>query len=86
MELLILPGRNGPNGGYTVFVQISEGGAPFTAIVPLKVSDASIEFTLPAGSNYSGMHFAGAFKGSELVVKWSSGTEEHLKRGKSYWQ
>lgn len=86
MEIIILPSRHGPDGGYSAFVQISEGGAPSTAIVPLKVTGANIDFTLPADSEYPGEHLVGNFKGVELILKWSSGNEEHLKRGKSYWQ
>jgi hypothetical protein len=86
MELLILPCGHGTEPAYSVFVQIAEGGAPFSVVVPLKVTGTKIEFTLPLGGAYSGEHFVGTFKGIELVVRWSQGTEEHLKHGKSYWQ
>lgn len=86
MELLIIPSGHGPEVAYSVFVQIAEGGAPFSVVVPLKVTGNKIEFNLPSGGVYSGEHFVGMFKGSELVVRWSQGTEEHLKHGKSYWQ
>jgi hypothetical protein len=86
MELLIVPSGRGPETAYSVFVQIAEGGAPFSAVVPLTVTDTKIEFALPRGGAYSGEHFVGTFKGGELVVRWSQGTEEHLRRGKSYWQ
>jgi hypothetical protein len=86
MELLILPSGHGPEPAYSVFVQIAEGGAPFSALVPLKVTGAQIEFTLPPGGTYDREHFIGTFKRAELVVRWSQGTEEHLKRGRSYWQ
>jgi len=86
MELLILPSGHGPEPAYSVFVQIAEGGAPFSVVTPLKVTGTKIEFTLPPGGAYSGEHFVGTFKGVELVVRWSQGTEEHLKHGKSYWQ
>ena len=86
MELLILPSGHGPEPAYSVFVQIAEGGTPFSVVVPLKVTGTKIEFTLPPGGAYSDEHFEGTFKGIELVVRWSQGTEEHLKNGKSYWQ
>lgn len=82
MELLIIPSED----DYSVFVQIAEGGAPFTVVVPLKVAGTKIEFTLPPGGTYSKEHFVGIFKSGELIVRWSQGTEEHLKHGKSYWQ
>ena len=86
MELLILPSGHDPETAYSVFVQIAESGAPFLVVVPLKVTGTKIEFTLPPSGAYSGAHFVGTFKGGELVVRWSQGTEEHLKHGKSYWQ
>jgi len=86
MELLVVPSRQNQEAAYSVFVQISEGGAPFTAVVPLKVTGTNIEFTLPPGSTYPGERFVGTFKGDELLVRWSQGTVEHLKHGNSYWQ
>jgi hypothetical protein len=85
IELLIFPNNHVHESEYSGFFQISEGGAPFAVIVPIKVSGANIEFTLPSGPEFSNMHFVGEFKGSELILR-SLGNEEHLKRGKSYWQ
>lgn len=86
MELMIVPT---PEGGYTAFVQIAEGGAPAVALVPLTVSGSRIEFTMPG----TGGHFVGVITGDSLVGHWTEGQlsstggkEEHLKRGKSYWQ
>ena len=86
MELLILPSSHDPEPAYSVFVQIAEGGAPFSVVVPLKIMGTKIEFPLPSGGASPDEHFVGTFKGGELVVRWSQGTEEHLKHGKSYWQ
>ncbi|MFI4939940.1 MAG: hypothetical protein ACHP7O_06315 [Burkholderiales bacterium] len=86
MELMIIPSAEGAESTYTVFVQFAEGSAPFAAVVPLKVSGTKIEFEFPAASPYPGEHVVGAFTGKELVVRWSNGSIEHLKRGKSYWQ
>jgi len=86
MELLIIPNGKGANLEYVVLVQISEGGAPFSALVPLKMVGPKFEFTLPTGRNYDRQHFTGVFKGTGIVIRWSQGDEEHLKRGKSYWQ
>jgi hypothetical protein len=83
MELLIIP--SDPSG-YRAFVQIAEGGPPFAAIVPLLVDGSRVEFTLPEGSAYSGEHFVGTLSGAKLVLHSPQGTEETLKRGKSYWQ
>ncbi len=85
-ELHILPPKGDDKAGYTVVVQIAEGEAPFTATVPLKVSGDRFEFTLPKDSFDPGAHFTGKFDQQGLTLKWSSGTVEHLKRGKSYWQ
>jgi hypothetical protein len=83
MELLIIP--SDPSG-YRAFVQIAEGGPPFTVIVPLVVNGSRVEFTLPSGSPYSGEHFVGTFSATGLVLHWRRGQVEKLKRGKSYWQ
>lgn len=85
-ELLIVPREGDDKADYTVLVQIAEGGAPFTAIAPLKVSGDRFEFTLPSDSYDPGAHFTGKFDRKGLVLKEGSGTVEHLKRGKSYWQ
>ncbi len=84
-ELHILPPKGDDKAGYTVVVQIAEGEAPFTATVPLKVSGDRFEFTLPKDSFDPGAHFTGKFDQQGLTLKWSSGTVEHLKRGKRYW-
>lgn len=86
MELFIFPSNTGPQLKYLVLVQIAEGGAPFAALVPLIIKDKTIEFTLPSGKHHSKERFTGKFVDGVLVIHWSSGTEEHLKRGKSYWQ
>jgi hypothetical protein len=83
MELLIIP--SDPSG-YRAFVQIAEGGPPIAAIVPLLLDGSNVEFTLPAGSVYSGEHFVGKLSSTKLVLHSSQGKEETLKRGKSYWQ
>jgi hypothetical protein len=83
MELLIIP--SDPSG-YRALVQIAEGGPPFAVIVPLLVDGSHVEFTLPAGSAYSGEHFVGTLSSTKLVLHFSQGKEETLKRGKSYWQ
>jgi hypothetical protein len=85
MELLIVPSV-GAKPAYSAFVQIAEGGAPFTALVPVKVSGSQIEFTLPTGGAYDGAHFVGTLNDAGLIIRWSHGAEERLKRGKSYWQ
>jgi len=92
MELMIVPTNT--NGGYSAFVQFAEGGAPTVAIVSLDIDGTKIEFTIPKEiAIYGGDHFVGVVKGDGIVGHWSNGQpaftggkEEHLKRGKSYWQ
>lgn len=86
MELLIFPTRQVPDLEYSAFVQVSEGGAPDTSIIPLHVKGNKFEFTFPSGGAYSGRHIFGTFHGSNLEIKWDSGSVDHLKRGKSYWE
>jgi hypothetical protein len=86
MELLIVPRESGGAAALSAFVQISEGGAPYTAIVPVTVNGSQLDFTLPPGGMYGGMRFVGTIGPGELLVRWSSGQTEHLRRGKSYWQ
>lgn len=91
MELFIVPSGN---GGYSAFVQIAEGGAPTVALVTLDVNGSNIEFTIPKTiPAYGGEHFVGVVSGEGIVGHWATGQlsstgekEEHLKRGKSYWQ
>jgi hypothetical protein len=86
MELLIVPTGEGANSGWSVFVQIAEGGAPYLALVPLQRRGDQIEFNLPDGGRYGGEHFQGTLSKTELLVRWTSGHVEHLKRGKTYWR
>jgi hypothetical protein len=86
MELLVLPRRSGAGPAWTVVVQIAEGGAPCAGMAPLKVTGDKLEFTLPKGGECDDLHFTGTFSATEIVLRWDSGTVEHLKRGKSYWQ
>jgi hypothetical protein len=83
MELLIIP--SDPSG-YRAFVQIAEGGPPFAVIVPILVDGSRVEFTLPAGSAYSGEHFIGTLSSTKLALRWGKSQQETLLRGKSYWQ
>ena len=85
MEILIVPAQ-GDRLGFVAFVQLAEGGAPRSALVPLKVDGAKVEFTLPTDGTVPEMHFSGVVSKTELVGTWSHGGErEVLKRGVSYW-
>ena len=86
MELFIFPSGPGPELKYSVLVQISEGGAPVAALVPLIVKGTTITFNLPPSHVYANIGFSGKLVGDELLIRWSTGTEQRLKRGKSYWQ
>jgi hypothetical protein len=83
MELMVIPGGG---GGYTVFVQIAQGGAPETAITTLAVDGNKIAFEMPEDGAYPGQRLAGTLTATGMRLKWSSGDVEVLKRGKSYWQ
>ncbi|MBE1160808.1 hypothetical protein [Dyella acidiphila] len=82
MELMIIPS----SAGYSVVVQIAEGGAPYTTVVPITIQGKTASFTLPFGGPYGGMRFEGKLSRTSLAIKWQSGEQETLKRGPSYWQ
>jgi hypothetical protein len=82
LQLLIVPGPS----GYSAFVQIAEGGAPYTAIVPIHIAGDKVSFALPPGDEYGGIKFEGTWNKTALTIKWPAGTQEVLKRGRSYWQ
>ena len=92
MELVVVPGTSAYTPQYMVFVQIAEGGAPYTALVPLAAHGRQVEFTLPIGEDayFSGLHFTGRLTASALIVRADNGdnpdVEETLRRGRSYWQ
>ena len=86
MEVLIVPAESGAGLRWRAFVQIAEGGAPYCAVVSLTVSGSKLEFTLPPGDAYVGMHFSGTISNDEIRLLTPSGQVEHLRRGKSYWQ
>jgi hypothetical protein len=84
LEVLIILAP-GDHLGYVALVQLAEGGAPYSALVPVKVTGAHIEFALPKDGPYHGLEFSGTISAKELTGTWSSGNREVLKRGKSYW-
>jgi hypothetical protein len=86
MEILIVPAESGTDFRWRAFVQIAEGGAPYCAVVSINVSGSKIEFTLPPGDTYGGIHFAGTVSNAEIRLITPSGQVERLRRGKSYWQ
>jgi len=86
MELMIVPRESKGDLAWSAFVQLAEGGAPYTAIVPLTISGDTIEFTLPPGEVYGGLHFTGKISSTDILLNGPSGQVEVLRRGKSYWQ
>ncbi len=82
MELAIVPSGN----GYTAFVQIAEGGEPYTALVSFVVRGSEVEFTLPSSPSYPAAHFTGTWSESGLAIRGRDGETEILKRGHSYWE
>lgn len=85
MEVLVVPSQQ-RGSPLSAFIQVSEGGAPALAIVDFVEKNGKVEFVIPPGGTYGGLKFTGTFSKGELVLKWPNGDEEHLKRGKSYWQ
>jgi hypothetical protein len=90
-EVLLFP-SDGPTG-FAALVQLAEGGAPASFLVPARVTGTRVQFAIPEGGAYGGLSFSGSISRTELVGRWSSGTAfgdvgatERLKRGKSYWQ
>jgi len=83
MELLVIPTKA---GGYSAFVQIAEGGAPFTRVVPFFVEGSRISFVIPLEGAFAEMRFEGELKGTSLIISLPVKEKQTLRRGKSYWQ
>ena len=83
MELLVFPAKA---GGYSAFVQIAEGGAPFTRVVPFFVEGSRISFVIPLEGAFAEMRFDGELKGTSLIINSPVSEKQTLRRGKSYWQ
>src|SRR5438876_9654201 len=77
LEILIVRAQ-GDRGGYVAFVQLAEGGAPYSALVPLRVDGAKVEFTLPGDGSMPEMHFPGVVSKTQLVGAWSHGGEREV--------
>lgn len=86
IELMIVPRESKGDLAWSVFVQVAEGGAPQTALVPLTLIGNKIEFTLPSAEPTGGMHFTGTISSTEIRLNTPSGQVKILRRGKSYWQ
>jgi hypothetical protein len=86
IELMIVPRESKGDLAWSVFVQVAEGGAPHTALVPLTLIGNKIDFTLPSAEPTGGMHFTGTISSTEIRLNTPSGQVEVLRRGKSYWQ
>ncbi len=84
MEVLIVPAEG--DARWNAFVQIAEGGAPYCVLVPLTVDGNKIKFTLPPRGSNKGLSFAGTISAGEMNLRVPDGPDEHLRRGKSYWQ
>jgi hypothetical protein len=83
MELLVIPEEA---GGYKAFVQIADGGAPFTAVVHIFLEGSRIWFVIPVEGAFGERRFEGELKGKSLVIGSPAGAKQTLYRGKSYWQ
>ena len=84
LEILIIPAP-GDGVGYVALVQLAEGGAPYSALVPVTVTGTHVEFAFPKDGPYNGLRFSGSVNAKELAGTLSSGEHEVLKRGRSYW-
>ena len=84
LEILIIPAP-GDTVGYVALVQLAEGGAPYSALVPVTVIGTHIKFAFSKDGPYNGMKFSGTISATELTGTWSTGNREVLKRRRSYW-
>ena len=86
MELLVLPGGGNPFH-CPAFFQLAEGQGPTAVLVDLEAVADHFEFRVPANGGSPEMHFSVRFTAHEAVVKNTvGGLEEHLRRGRSYWE
>jgi hypothetical protein len=86
MELLVLPGGGDPVH-CDAFFQLAEGQGPTAVVVDLQAVADHFEFRVPANAGSPEMRFSVQFTAHEAVVKNTvAGTEEHLRRGRSYWE
>jgi hypothetical protein len=86
MELLVLPGDGDPVH-CPAFFQLAEGQRPTAVVVDLQVVADHFEFRVPANGDSPEMRFSVRFTAHEAVVSNTvAGTEEHLRRGRSYWE
>ena len=67
-ELLIVPGP-------VAFVQLSEGDAPFTALVPVTISGAKIEFHVPGYTGAPNLRFVGTLDAQGISGSWFDGSK-----------
>jgi hypothetical protein len=84
LELLIVPAQ-GDQSGYVAFVQLAEGGGPFSVVVPLEVKGDKVGFSMPSNEGHAGLSFSGVVSNEKLTGTWSNGNREVLKRHASYW-
>jgi hypothetical protein len=84
VELLIVP-AHGDTGSYVAFVQMAEGGAPYSAVVPVEVSGNKLKFSMPNPGTYAGLSFSGIVSRDRLIGTWTDGNHEVLRRHASYW-
>ncbi len=86
MELLVLPGP-GDARHWRVLFQLAEGGGPMSALVDLQPVADHFEFRVPPVDGVPEMRFLVRFAPQEALIKNAAGgPEEHLVRGRSYWQ
>ena len=86
MELLVRPGE-GDTLHWRALFQIAEGEGPTAVIVDLQPVADHFEFRVPAGGGVPELRFSVRFTAGEAVVTdAAAGVEEHLRRGRSYWE
>ncbi len=84
LEVLIVPAA-ADRGGYVAFVQLAEGGSPYSAVVPVQISVSKIQYPMPILGEYAGLTFAGVVSVDAISGSLSNGDKEVLKRHGSYW-
>lgn len=86
MELLVLPGP-GDTPHWRALFQLAEGGGPKSALVELRPVADHYEFRVPADGGSPEMRFSVRFTAREAVLtNAAGGADEHLRRGRSYWE
>jgi hypothetical protein len=92
IEIMIVPQPSaGGDVAWSAFVQLADGGAPYSDAVPLTVKENQDAITQNVNAyqlvfTFGGVHYTGLVTSKELQLCADKGHLEHLRRGKSYWE